>query len=131
MAKGKKTGGKDFPRGESGNPNGRPVLPPEVKALKSVTNETIKEVMDLLLEKDITALEELAESDTEPALKVLYAAGVLRAIKEGDPAHIEPVLNRVLGKPKESVQLSGDKENPVEVKHSLTVLERIEQLKGK
>jgi len=81
-------------------------MPPEVKALKSLTNEHIKDVMDILLFGDIAKLEELAEGSDGP-LRALYAAGILRAIREGDPGHLEVVLNRILGKPKESIEHSG------------------------
>jgi DNA-binding transcriptional ArsR family regulator len=132
MAKKSKTGGKDFKKGQSGNPDGRPPLSPEIKALRGITNERIKEVMDLLIDQDITALEVLAQSETEPTLKVLYAAGILRAIKEGNPGHIESVLNRVIGKPKDHIEHTGKDGGAIETRAELVVsiLDRVAQVKG-
>ena len=39
MAKGKKTGGRDMKKGETVNPNGRPKLSEEAKAVKKMTSE--------------------------------------------------------------------------------------------
>lgn len=107
MAKGKKTGGRNFEPGICPNPNGRPPITPEVKALRGLTHEHIKDVMDLLVDQEFEKLREMAKDTSLPALKLLYIRAVLRAVETGDLANIEIVLNRVLGKPKERIEHSG------------------------
>jgi len=102
-----KSGGRDFKKGQSGNPKGRPVEAPEIKALKAVTNEHIKEIVELLLNNNIAKLTELSESTTEPMLTVLYARGILYAYENSDLSSIESTLNRVAGKPKENINHTG------------------------
>jgi len=101
MAK-KIQGGGRFKEGNPGGP-GRPQIPPEVKALRKITNEFLQEVGDLILLGDKQRLSEIAASLTEPAIKVIYAKAAVNAMTKGDVASLELILNRVVGKVKDNV----------------------------
>lgn len=108
MAKGAKTGGKNFAKGKSGNPSGRPPLPAELKALRSVTNESIKDIMDLVLDRNIEEVKKIAESKKEPTLKVWLAKGVVVAAATGNMGALDPILNRILGKVPDAIKTTGE-----------------------
>lgn len=74
-----------FAKGQSGNPGGRPKVPPEVK--------------ELLESKTLYALQRLVELLDSPDEKVRMAAAVA-------------ILDRRLGKPSQSVVHSGDEDAP-------------------
>ncbi len=99
--------GKPFQKGQTGNPNGRPVLSPEVKALRKITVEALEEIGDLILMGDRPKLQAIASSLTEPAIRVIYAKAAVNAMVKGDVASLELILNRVVGKVKEKVEHSG------------------------
>ena len=88
-------GAKPFPKGKSGNPNGRPKKLPEIdKLLADVLGE----------EKDgVTAADAILRK-----LRAMAAAGNIRAA--------EILLDRAYGKPKQSVDMKTDGE----VKHTIT-----------
>lgn len=45
MAKGQKTGGKDFPPGVSGNPKGRPPIPADLRAAREMRRNDLLEIL--------------------------------------------------------------------------------------
>lgn len=106
MARGDK--GRRFKPGESGNPNGRPPTSPEVKALRKITTEALEEIGDLILSGNKPKLQDIAASLTEPAIRVIYAKAACNAMAKGDVTSLELILNRVVGKVKDKVDLSSD-----------------------
>lgn len=106
------------------NPNGRPPLSPEVKAIRKITAASLEEIADLILAGDRNTLNQIASSSTEPGIRVAYAKAVLVAMQKGDLAQIEVILNRCIGKPKEKLELSGDENAPVQ----LSIQERAAKL---
>jgi hypothetical protein len=130
MAKGKKTGGRDF----NGVPGpGRPPIPPEVKALRKLTAERLEEIGDLILDGNRSALGTIAASMTEPAIRVIYAKAALNAMIKGDVAVLELILNRVIGKPKDTLKLTGPNDGAVLIHNSFSIgaEERVELILGK
>lgn len=106
MAKGKKTGGRPFAKGNKANPIGGGALSPEVRAIRTITRDTVNEVASLILESNITKLKEIANSTTETALRVWVARAAVKALDKGDYHTLEMILCRVLGKPKEDLSLT-------------------------
>lgn len=107
MAKGKKTGGRDFKPGVSGNPAGGPKIPEEVKVLRKLTIPRLEEIADLILDGNRVQLTQIVGSSTEPAIRVAYAKAALNAMNKGDLTGIETILNRLVGKPKDKVEVTG------------------------
>ena len=96
MAKGKKTGGRDWPKGTSGNPNGAP------RKEDSLSN---------LLRKEL----EKVDPDTGLTAKEVIAIGLVGLAKEGNQAAIDRVLDRTEGKPKQSMDVTSNIQFPAVV----------------
>lgn len=96
-----------FKPGQSGNPKGRPSLPPEVKTLRKLTAEKLEEIADLILDGDRATLQSIANSYTDSAIRVAYARAALNAMQKGDLTQIEVILARLIGKVKDKVEHSG------------------------
>jgi hypothetical protein len=99
MAKGKKTGGKNFPPGVSGNPGGRPPLPDDVRIARDAARGEYDRIVARLISVPADQLEALAKNKKTPALeravaKTLYVAG-----RSGDPRRLEAIVNRFARKP--------------------------------
>ena len=92
-----------FPKGVSGNPNGRP---------KGNHSESISN----LLRK---RLDELAPGTTKTYKEMIVDAWLLELVNRKDKSHIAALreaLNRLEGKPKESIEVSGNVEKPITLK---------------
>lgn len=101
MAKGKKTGGRNFPKGVSGNPDGRPVLPPIVKQFRRLTKEIVEDVGSIILEANESALFEIVHDPNSSALKKWIASAALNGMQIGDMDSLDKLLNRIIGKASE------------------------------
>jgi len=102
MARGKKTGGRDFVKGVSGNPNGAPALPPEVKAFKKLTKENVEEIASVILAANEQAIYNIVHDTESTVLQKWLASAALNGIQIGDIDQLDKILNRIIGKPKDS-----------------------------
>ena len=113
MAKGFKTGGRDFVKGKPGGP-GRGHLSPEAKQFRKLTaDEFIKRVNKyfFLTEQQILQLQK--EKKTPDLLDLYIRNSILNGLKKGDYHTLDCMLNRIIGRPSEKVELTNPAGNPV------------------
>lgn len=100
MAARKKDG--RFKKGESGNPNGRPKLPPELKQIKQLSPSYVKTVIAKLTrmsKEQITEWIELPmESGGPNLLEMMVASVINQALSHGDHSKLQFLLDRSIGK---------------------------------
>lgn len=89
---------KQWKPGQTGNPNGRPPLNPIQRALKNLTVQTYREVIEAVCTGNLDRLREMVEDPTTSALQVGVATAFMKAIKAGDYAVIERIAERIVGK---------------------------------
>jgi hypothetical protein len=100
-----------FKKGVSGNPNGARAHNPAVKALKKLTLETYREVVELVLTGNLTDLKAMAEDPATPAVQVGIATAFMKAIKEGDYGVIERIAERIIGKIPDELKVTSNNVN--------------------
>lgn len=100
-----------FKKGQSGNPLGGKLHNPIKRALKNLTVDTYREVIELVCQNDIDALEEMSESRTITALQVGVARAFLKAMRDGDYGTIERIAERIVGKIPDKLEVTGDNVN--------------------
>lgn len=103
MAKGKKTGGKDFVPGKSGNINGRPSIPKELRDLKKYTAEELEELITTLFNATDAEIEEIIRDPAAPRIKKLMAQVLEKSYESGNMSQVDMVLSRIIGKVREKV----------------------------
>ena len=103
-----------FKPGQSGNPNGRPPVAGDVLKIRKVTNDEIKEVGSLLLESNEQGIVELANNDETPMLKKWITEVALKGKKNGDMGTLNALLDRIVGKVKDVVQVELPKPTVIE-----------------
>lgn len=99
MAKGKKTGGKDFAPGVSGNPNGRPPVPADIRAARDLNRVEFDALSNTLLRFTKKELDELLKDKDTPALTIIIARIVRSAMWSSDPKRLIFLMNRMIGRP--------------------------------
>lgn len=98
--------GKRIQPGEVRNPRGAGAHDPIKKALKKLTVHELESVIGLILFSDPSQLK--AESERDPTiLKTWIASAALTGIKKGDLTHLTHLIDRVVGRVKERVEISG------------------------
>lgn len=116
----KPRGGVRFQKGKSGNPLGAAAHNKEHKALRRLATNEITELGTLLLDGNVTAIVEAVKDPESSALKVWMGKIIAKGIEKGDPQSLSIILDRVVGKVKERVELSGDEQNPLVIHGKLT-----------
>lgn len=89
-----------FKKGQSGNPKGGRAHNPALRALKNLTVDSYREVIEAVCTGNISLLQALA-SGKDPkisALQVGIARAFLKAIQSGDYEVIEQIAQRIVGK---------------------------------
>ena len=108
MAKGKKTGGRDIKKGERLNPNGRPRMPEYMKAAKKLNKIKFEEILNKYINCTIDDLQMHLKDKNTPALDLIVIKVLLEGIKRGDEKRLGFVLDRLIGKVKDSIEITAD-----------------------
>lgn len=95
----------------SANPKGRPVISPEQRALRKMTVESYREVIELALTGDLTELKAFAEHPKTPVIQVGVAVCLIKAIKDGDPSVLERFAERLIGKIPDVIKIESNNTN--------------------
>jgi len=106
IGKGKPPEEFKFKKGKSGNPLGGKLHNPEIRKLKTLTEQELVEVGSLVVKGSIKELQALSKDPDCTALTAMMAAVAARAINRGDHAALDVLLNRIVGKVKDRVEQS-------------------------
>lgn len=98
--------GKPFPPGQSGNPNGRPKQSAADKELRKLSREHFSEIGELIVMGEWSSIKAMSENETESCLKRLIAQCLVKAHDRGDWYVVDKLLDRLIGKPKENVEVT-------------------------
>jgi len=91
----------------SANPNGGRAHNPVTKALRNLTIESYREVIELVLTGNLKDLKALAENPDTPVIKVGVATAIMTAITKGDADVIEKFVSRLVGKIPDEINVKG------------------------
>lgn len=84
-----------------------------VRSVKQLTEKQVIECASLLLSNNINKLDLIRRDRHSSALQVWIAEVAKKGIKHGDMQSLDALLTRVIGKPKQTIQLQGDPEAPI------------------
>lgn len=123
MARGKKTGGKDFAVGNNANPIGGGAQDPNKRALRRMTQAQVAEVAATILSgtpEDLMRIvgdkdKGIPPDPTATPLKIWFARVALKGIGKGDMSSLDVLLNRTIGRVKEKIELTGEDGGPVQI----------------
>lgn len=110
MAKGRKTGGRDFTKGHSLTPPGpgRPAVTPELKALRQINATELARILNALSTASIAELAEMSKDPTRSVLEMTIISIWKKAYEKGDQQRVNFILDRLVGKPKEMIEHTGE-----------------------
>ena len=94
-------------KGQSGNPKGRDRIPKEIKELIKERRFQLQALFYTYLQLPIGKLEDLQYSAKLPARDVWTIRLILKGISTGDYTRFNFIADRLEGKPKASMELSG------------------------
>lgn len=84
--------------GQTGNPGGSSKLQQERAAIRKITRDKLKDLVDLALDSNLAELQRIVKDPTSPALKVGVATSLAAAIKKGDWGTLQSIVDSLLGK---------------------------------
>lgn len=94
---------KPIKKGEVKNPIGGNAHDPLKKAMRKMSSEVFKDIVDMAVNSDIEGLKRIANTPGQKAITVGIAIALMKAIKTGDFSTMERILQYIIGKPIERV----------------------------
>lgn len=94
MAKGKKTGGRDFLKGSCPNPKGRPTLSSDIKAIRSEMLDKCIISARKFIEMPYSEVKNFARQEQGTSLDFMMCSAILSAIK-GSSSHLNIIFDRI------------------------------------
>lgn len=103
MSKGKKTGGRDFKPGQSGNPHGSPGLPQDLRDARKYTSAEVTRILTFLIDLEPSAY---AAYKPKTMLETIVMSLMSKAIEEGCTARLNLLFDRIIGKVKDQLEVT-------------------------
>lgn len=116
-----------FKNGNAGGP-GRPRLDAEVKELRNLNQFEFHKILNDLGFKTKDELQAKINDPSTTALELAVASILAAAIKTGDPTRLSYITDRLVGKPKESLEIQI---RPYQELDDEELARRIETIKGR
>ena len=115
----------------SGNPGGSSKTAKQLKHIRAMTHEQILDMGMLMLAQDENSCHDIIKGDGYSNLQKMYAALILRCIRDADVGVWTALLNRLVGKAPESVRVTGDASAPLAFRDMTAEdkVKRLEQLR--
>jgi hypothetical protein len=95
---------KPFKKGNKANPLGAKAH--NVYSFKKLTREVVKDIVHMTTSGNVGDLQKIIHDKNSSALAVAFAACMVRMINKGDIDGIETMIQRVVGKVKDEVDLN-------------------------
>lgn len=108
---------RKWKKGQSGNPLGGKIQNVEKRAIRNLTEQEMIEIGSLVVKGSLAELKEIAKDPNASALKCMMAAVAVKTISKGDPYALDTLLNRLVGKPKERIEMTGQDGGPQVIVH--------------
>lgn len=103
-----------FKKGEVHNPLGAGAHNPLHRQVRKLTKQELAEVASVIIKSDLKGLTEIKENANHPAptkrpsvLQVWIASAAIKGINTGNFTTLNQILDRVIGKVKDEVEVSG------------------------
>lgn len=103
MAKGTKTGGKDFEKGHSVRSGGPGPVPPEIRLIALKTKKEALARLSQMLQKPFDEVVSIFRDGSLSSFDHVLAALIVHA-KKGSARHMQEMLDRLYGKVTEQVE---------------------------
>jgi hypothetical protein len=87
----------------------------QIKAIRRLTVDQVAEIASSLVMGGLSELKAIATDPEATVLQIWFSRVAGKGISAGDMRALDAVLDRIIGKPKTQVVLSGDAEAPVQV----------------
>ncbi len=104
MAKGRKTGGRNFAPGNA--LGGRPRLPGDVKEARRLTQIDLERTVNKYIYHDKDELKAAAAEPGTSMLDLIVISILAKAVQGGDPTRLDFLLNRVIGKVQDRIEVT-------------------------
>ena len=109
MAHGRKTGGRNFQKGQSGNPKG--MNSKAITEARKLNKALVTELLNKFINMPTCDLVDFVRRNTkeqgsDPTIETLVASILIKAINEGDQARLNFILDRLIGKVTDKVEHS-------------------------
>jgi hypothetical protein len=99
MALGRKTGGRNFQKGQTTKPNGRPKLPPDLQGLKTkFSGDMVEKTFIKYMMMSVDDMAKVGQDKSLPALDHVIMMIIRKAGLDGDQQRLDFLLNRTIGK---------------------------------
>jgi len=121
MAKGKKTGGRNFLVGKPGGP-GRPPSIPELKEIPRITKDSFNRMVSKVLVQHRHNLKDILSDPSSTNLEVALAKIIDKMQVHGDYNRLDALLNRLIGPAPKQIEISGPDGEPLAVNHAVLQL---------
>lgn len=112
MARGKKTGGRNFEPGNKAG-KGRPTTPKDVKELRLLNQYDIERVINKYLNTSTPELAALIKKQELPSLDLMVCTIIYKAAAKGDHVRAEWVMSRLVGPMKQRLEHTGKDGEPL------------------
>lgn len=99
---------KHIKKGQVLNPRGAQAHNPAMRALKKLTIDTYREVIEIAMTGNIARLTELIDDPKTSAVQVGVARCFRKAVTEGDWNLIEQIAARIVGKLPDKFEIAGN-----------------------
>jgi len=100
-----------FKPGESGNPGGRPKVDPELKAIRELERTEMTKEFSKMLRMTKNELITITGRPDATVKELGIAKGIVKWVNSGDFKFVQPYIEYIFGKPKETHEIPDDTVN--------------------